>query len=113
MCFTSDMVVNGQGSQGQRSHGSRSKVTWVKVKSGFQTKAGGLTTTSSCFINFSPATRGRFTITEILSSINHSKMILQKKSSRFLKDDVLSKFSGNTSRGCHLHFIASILKMNC
>ncbi len=30
--------------------GSRSKFTWVKVKLGSQTKAGGLTTTSSCFI---------------------------------------------------------------
>ncbi len=35
---------------GKRSQGSRSKVTRVKVKYGVQTKAGGLTSTSSCFI---------------------------------------------------------------
>ncbi len=40
-----DLEVKGHMGQGQRS-----KVTWVKVKWGFQTKAGGLTTTSSCFI---------------------------------------------------------------
>ncbi len=46
-----DLEVKGHMGQGQSSHGSRSKVTWVKVKWGFQTKAGGLTTTSSCFIS--------------------------------------------------------------
>ncbi len=39
--------------QGQRSLGSRSNVTWVKVSPKVIILAGGLTSTSSCFIIFS------------------------------------------------------------
>ncbi len=40
--------------QGQRSPGSRSKVTWVKVSQALKIMVGGLTSTPSCFIFWSP-----------------------------------------------------------
>ncbi len=51
-CLTGN--VRGRGSYGsgswrQRSHGSRSKVTWVKPSLKDMVLAGGLTSTSSCF----------------------------------------------------------------
>ncbi len=51
-CFFSRIFCNvfDIWPRGQRSNGSSSKVTWVKVKLGCHTKAGGLTATSSCFI---------------------------------------------------------------
>ncbi len=38
--------------RGQRSHGSRSKVTWVNPSLKVIILAGGLTSTSSCIFNF-------------------------------------------------------------
>ncbi len=49
-CIWRHLEVKGYNCQGQRSYGSRSKVTFIKVKQGLQRKASGLTTTSSCFI---------------------------------------------------------------
>ena len=48
--LTCDLEAKGHMGQGQRSHGSRSKVTWVMVKLGPQTKTGELMTRSSCFV---------------------------------------------------------------
>ncbi len=42
--------VKGHMGQGQRSHGSRSKVKWVKLSLKVIIWAGGLTSTSGCFI---------------------------------------------------------------
>ncbi len=52
LCAAFNLSVFDIWPRGQRSHGSRSKVTWVKVTLGSHTKAGRLTTTSSCSIIF-------------------------------------------------------------
>ncbi len=46
-------VVKAKGHMdlGQRSHGPRSKVTWVKTSLKFMIMAGGLTSTSSCIFS--------------------------------------------------------------
>ena len=44
------LEVKGHICQGQRSRGSRLKVTWVKISLKITLLAGGLTSTSSCFI---------------------------------------------------------------
>ncbi len=43
-------MVKGHMGQGQRSHGSMSKVAWIKPRLKVLILAGGLTSTSSCLI---------------------------------------------------------------
>ncbi len=54
--------VMGRMAQGQRSHGSRSKVPWARVSINVIILAGGLTSTSSCFIVFFCLNRSRLRI---------------------------------------------------